>query len=81
MLSVWRSEAAIERWAVVPEHMATVRQTYGNAMTRENWSGWWRLEWVSASARRWSAAPAMEGALRDRPRRGPEHHPAARHLA
>ena len=60
MISTWRSAALMQRWAEIPEHVDAVRQTYGHGMTRESWSGRWRLEAVSLSARRWSKAPAME---------------------
>jgi hypothetical protein len=42
-------------------------------MTRDSWSGRWRLEAVSSSARRWSKAPAMEGLARPRAQKEDRH--------
>lgn len=66
MLSVWRSEEPMMRWAGVREHVDAVRKTYGTSdMTDESWSGRWRLEAVSPTARRWTRSPAMEQPLQN----------------
>lgn len=62
MLSVWRTEEFMGRWANTPEHIDAVRTTY-HGLTRESWSGRWRLETVSPSARQWQKAPALESVL------------------
>lgn len=58
ILSIWQSEAAMWNWVGIPEHVHAVHAMYGR--TREVWSGRWRLQAVSPSARRWSAAPPLE---------------------
>lgn len=59
ILSVWRGERLMGRWIGDPAHVQAIRECYLGAS--EVWSGRWRLEAVSPSARHWSAAPAMEG--------------------
>jgi hypothetical protein len=59
IISVWRSHGLMRRWVGDPAHVQAIRECYRGAS--ETWSGRWRLEAVSPSARRWSASPAMEG--------------------
>lgn len=59
ILSIWRSEELMRRWVGTEAHVSAVRQTYRN-LTHETWSGLWRLNAVSPSARRWPSAPTME---------------------
>jgi heme-degrading monooxygenase HmoA len=50
-VSIWESEAALERFANVPSHIAALRraQRWCHAI----WSSYWRLEAVSRSAQDW----------------------------
>ena len=50
-LSIWESEAALERFASVPSHLTAVRRAQG--WCRDIWSTYWRLDAVSRSAQRW----------------------------
>lgn len=59
IVSIWRNESLMQRWVGDPAHVDAIHHSYQRAS--ETWSGRWRLEEVSSSARRWSASPAMEG--------------------
>jgi heme-degrading monooxygenase HmoA len=50
-LSIWESEAALERFANVPGHITALRRA--QRWCREIWSGYWQLEAVSRSAQQW----------------------------
>ena len=50
-LSIWESEAALERFANVPSHIAALRCAQG--WCREIWSSYWQLDAVSRSAQEW----------------------------
>jgi heme-degrading monooxygenase HmoA len=50
-LSIWESEAALERFASVPGHIAALRRA--QRWCRDIWSGYWQLNAVSQSARQW----------------------------
>ena len=51
-LSIWESEAALERFANVPRHIAALRRAH-QRWCRDVWSGYWRFDAVSRSADRW----------------------------
>jgi hypothetical protein len=59
IISIWRTTELMDRWAGIPEHVHAIHDSYASA--REVYSARWRLESASPSARRWHAAPAMEG--------------------
>jgi hypothetical protein len=59
IFSVWQSESLMSRWVGVDSHVDAVRSAYRD-VAGEAWSGLWRLDFVSPSARRWSSSPAME---------------------
>jgi hypothetical protein len=50
-LSLWESEAALERFANVRSHIAALRRA--QRWCRDIWSGYWRLDEISRSAQQW----------------------------
>ena len=50
-LSLWESEAALERFINVRSHIAALRRAQG--WCDDIWSGYWRLDAVSRSAQEW----------------------------
>ena len=50
-LSIWESEAALERFANVRSHIAALRRS--QRWCDEIWSGYWQLDAVSWSAQEW----------------------------
>jgi len=50
-LSIWESEAALERFASVPNHVDALRRA--QRWCHDIWSAYWRLDAVSRSAQCW----------------------------
>src|SRR5919107_5128418 len=50
-LSIWESEAALERFASVPSHLTALRRA--QRWCHDIWSSYWQLDAVSRSAQRW----------------------------
>jgi hypothetical protein len=50
-LSLWESEAALERFANVRSHIAALRRA--QRWCDDIWSGYWQLDAVSRSAQQW----------------------------
>jgi quinol monooxygenase YgiN len=50
-LSIWESEAALERFVNVRSHIAALRRA--QRWCHDIWSGYWRLDAVSRSAQDW----------------------------
>jgi heme-degrading monooxygenase HmoA len=50
-LSIWESEAALERFVNVRSHIAALRRA--QHWCDDIWSGYWRLDAVSRSAQEW----------------------------
>jgi heme-degrading monooxygenase HmoA len=50
-LSIWESEAALERFINMRSHIAALRRA--QRWCDDIWSGYWQLEAVSRSAQRW----------------------------
>jgi hypothetical protein len=55
-LSVWESEAAVQRFANVRSHVSAVRSS--KRLCRDIWSAYWHLDAVSAYANRWEGGAA-----------------------
>ena len=50
-LSIWKSEAALERFINVRSHIAALRRA--QHWCDDIWSGYWQLDAVSRSAQQW----------------------------